>query len=696
MEKTYFLNDNPPPVGMSVYPRRSAAKICLGYATAGWLWILLSDNAVALVTNDMETMVAINSIKGSLFVLVTAAILYFLVYAQLRQVEKSQLLYIQSVQELEGTHEALTASDEELRQQFDELTLKTNVIEEKDQEMWSLFENMHDAFAVYEMILDDRGIPVDFRFLLANPAYEILIGVAKKDLVHHRILEIFPTLENSFIEACANVAMTGNTSKLSFYSTLLKKYLSISLYSPREGQFAMVAMDITDEKMHAQTVERLAYYDRLTGLPNRVKLIDVLNLEFGTGTASEPCGALLYIDMDDLKLVNDSYGHSYGDAMIITAAMNLVSIAETNSFVARVGGDEFVVLIPGLTDLEQVKRMASEFVETLSSEYEAKDLRFHASASIGIVMYPRDGATTEEILRNADTALYEAKKSGKRCWRFFRQSMQETAYGNMLLINGLRNALINQELEVHFQPQISVKSGAITAFEALLRWHSPQYGKVSPAQFIPLAEKSHLIEAIGAWTMKEACMFSHSLVDNGYPDIRIAVNVSPRQLAAADFIGVVRSSFEEAEMTAENLEIEITENVFIESMDECVHKLNELRGLGVHLSLDDFGTGYSSLTYLRSLPVQTLKIDKSFIDLLSNDKEGAALIASIIDMAHVLGLIVVAEGVETPQQLERLILCDCDTIQGYLVSPALPAAAAMGFLREWKGSANLRTEGLNG
>jgi diguanylate cyclase (GGDEF)-like protein len=476
---------------------------------------------------------------------------------------------------------------------------------------------------------------------------------------------------------------------MSVFSKVLNKYLSISIYSPRKGQFAILASDVTDEIMHAQTVERLAYYDRLTGLPNRIKLTEVLSRAFDSGTGVSPYGTLLYIDMDDLKLVNDSYGHSYGDAMIIIAAMYLVSMAVPDSIVARVGGDEFIVLIPGMTDSEKVEQIASEFVETLSRDYEVRDLRFHASASIGIVMYPRDGESAEEILRNADTALYEAKRSGKRCWRFFRQSMQETAYGNMQLINGLQNALINQELEVYFQPQMSLKSGKLTGFEALLRWNSPNHGDISPALFIPLIEKSLLIETIGAWTMKEACKFARALADNGYPEIRVAVNVSPRQLKAADFISIVRDSCKESDLMPANLEIEITENTFIESMEECVHKLDELRAMGVHLSLDDFGTGYSSLTYLRSLPVQTLKIDKSFIDLLSKDKAVSELIASIIDMAHVLGLVVVAEGVETQEQMQRLIQCGCDTIQGYIVSRAVPAAAALKYLRTGNGSVRL-------
>ena len=427
----------------------------------------------------------------------------------------------------------------------------------------------------------------------------------------------------------------------------------------------------------AQNVERLAYHDQLTGLPNRERIIEFLKSELLAAAAANTSGAVLYIDMDDLKLVNDSYGHSYGDSMIITAAMHLVSLAPLGATVARVGGDEFIVLLPAMDETQRVEKLAAEIVDTLSREYEIRDLQFHASASIGIAMYPQDGRTTEEILRNADTALNEAKRLGKHCWRFFHKSLQETAYGNMQLINGLQSALTNRELSLHFQPQLSLKSGEAIAFEALLRWHSALHGDVSPGRFIPLVERSHLIETIGAWTLREAAVFSRTLISLGHPDVRVAVNVSPRQLKARDFLQVVRDSFTEQELAAGRLEIEITEGVFIESMEECVSVLNDLRALGVHLSLDDFGTGYSSLTYLRSLPVQTVKIDKTFIDLVTTDSTRLALLASIINMAHVLGLAVVAEGVETAEQLDRLLDCGCDTIQGYLVQRPAPAAAAL-------------------
>lgn len=666
------------PVGISMNPYRMAVKISLGYAIVSLVWIFLSDKIVPRLSTDVETMVLINSMKGAMFVCVTALILFALVYSQLQRIHKTHSRYMQSVGELEHAHAALRESEEHLRRQYGELEAKTAQILEKDREMWVLFENMHDAFAINELLFDECGKPVDYRILSVNPAFERLTGLAGPQLVGHTARELFPGLGDDYMQACAAAATTGKTRKMNLLVAALSKYVAVSLYSPRPGLFAMVASDITDETMHARTVERLAYFDALTGLPNRIRLTEELSGALSAGDEAQ--GALFYFDMDDLKLVNESYGHSYGDAMIVTAAARLSEAAGPGRFVARVGGDEFVVLFPGVSDPEKVEQAADAYIESLSREYTVKEIGFHASASIGIVLYPQDGANVEALLRNADAALYEAKRAGKRRWRFFHPVMQETAYGNMQLINGLRSAIANREMEVHYQPQVSLRDGRVEAFEALLRWHSPLHGSVSPAQFIPLAEQSNLIEGIGFWTLQQAAEFSRRLAAAGHPGVRVAVNISPRQLAAAKFIEQIRHSFDGTDMKAGRLEIEITENVLIESLEDSVQKLDTLRGLGIHLSLDDFGTGYSSLTYLCSLPVQTLKIDKSFIGKISLEEERPDLIASIIDMAHALGLTVVAEGVETAEQLDRLRRCRCDTIQGFFISRAIPADQAMALL----------------
>jgi diguanylate cyclase (GGDEF)-like protein/PAS domain S-box-containing protein len=422
---------------------------------------------------------------------------------------------------------------------------------------------MHDAFALHEIICDEKGKAVDYKFIAVNPAYERMMGMRSDQLLGRQVLELFPDIGQRWIALCGEVALHGDRRNIRQYSKVIDRHLSMSLYSPVVGRFAILAMDITDEKQHAQTVERLAYYDVLTGLPNRAHLTNVLRRELEEQTAVLCCGALLYIDMDDLKMVNDSYGHSYGDAILITAAMHMVSLADPGSLVARVGGDEFIIWIPGAKEQAPIETFAKELVDTLSREYEVREIAFHSSASIGIAIFPQHGRNTEEILKNADIALYEAKRGGKRCWRFFEQSMQDAAYEQMQLLNGLRNAIGNNELSVHYQPQIAMGDFQVVAFEALLRWRSPKHGNVSPALFIPLAEKNHLINEIGAWIMRESCWFCRRMIDVGHSQVRVAVNVSPRQLVAADFIEIVQIAMDQAQIEPRHLEVEITESVFI-------------------------------------------------------------------------------------------------------------------------------------
>ena len=543
---------------------RSAAKIAVGYAVVSWIYILVSDRLVALLTQDVSTLVLINSAKGSVFVIVTALGLYALSHSQLGKMAELYERYVRGAQKLESAYEEIAANDEELRAQF-------NLLEEQNKQL-------------------------------------------------------------------------------------------------------------ADQK---QEIERLAYSDQLTGLPNKTKLLDLLRGELERPDGTPAVGTLFFIDMDDLKMVNDTFGHSYGDAMIITASTLLVGVMAQfvgPSYISRIGGDEFIVMIPGLSDRTAIERMASEVVANLSREYEVKEASFHASASVGIALYPENGSTVEELLKNADAALYDAKRQGKGCWKFYHPALQQAVYERIVMANHLRHAIEANELYVVYQPQQNLATGEIVAFEALLRWRSAHHGNVSPAQFIPIAEKSGLIEMLGEWVLRQSCRFSKRLVEAGHADVRVAVNVSSQQLAADDFLEKVKNTISAEEASCNQIEIEITESVLLEPMEENIEKLRSLHACGIGLALDDFGTGYSSLTYLRKLPVDVVKIDKSFIDSIADESAQVALVASVIQMAHVLGLKVVAEGVETLEQRNALCQCGCDILQGYLLSRPLPEDEALWLL----------------
>ncbi len=429
-----------------------------------------------------------------------------------------------------------------------------------------------------------------------------------------------------------------------------------------------------------EVIRQMAYFDSLTGLPNRRHLHEWLDIEIAQARRGDSTGLLLFIDLDDLKMVNDTFGHTCGDEIIVAASRNIVASVGEEAFVSRVGGDEFIVILPGQSS-SRIGEIAERIIATLGETHEIYGTYFHMTASIGISSYPDDGESAEELIKNADNAMYAAKGEGKNCWRVYTKEMQLAAYEEMRLTGSLRGALERGELYLCYQPQF-LASGSVFGFEALLRWDSAELGSVSPRQFIPLAEKSGLIHSIGQWVLREACLFARRLTDQGWDGIRIAVNISSKQLAVDNFDAIVQRIIQDAGIEPPQLELEITESVLVTSPEDAIQKLTGLKALGVRLSLDDFGTDYSSLTYLRNLPVETLKIDKTFVDMITTDINAAKIIGSIIHMAHALGIAVVAEGVETEQQLAYLRENGCDRIQGFIFSKPLVEPEAVRYLAE--------------
>jgi len=418
-------------------------------------------------------------------------------------------------------------------------------------------------------------------------------------------------------------------------------------------------------------IEYIAYQDILTGLPNRASFKVRLDVEMDKVRLAENSGFLMFIDIDDLKTVNDTYGHASGDDVILEAAKR-ISASSKGAFVARLGGDEFVILKTGETNRKRIGQIAERILTTLSTDYGVGEGGMHLTSSIGIAVYPEDGTNAVEILKNADNAMYAAKKAGKNCWRFYEAKMQTDTYERMVLKNSLRHAIERNELSLYYQPQVDTMKEVIVGFEALLRWNSLEHGSVPPNQFISLAEQSGLILPIGKWVLREACCFVKKLEDSGFENFKVSVNVSPRQLADVEFEAIVQESISIANIQPSQLQIEITESGLLGCVEECIQKLLKIQAMGVSISLDDFGTGFSSLTYLRQLPVSELKIDKSFIDSILDGSEKETLIYSVINMAHALNLNVVAEGVEAREQFEYLRLRGCDKIQGYFFSRPLP------------------------
>ena len=443
-------------------------------------------------------------------------------------------------------------------------------------------------------------------------------------------------------------------------------------------QFADLASVLLERVQAQEVIRHMAFHDSLTGLPNRAGLQEKLREELILNNEGKK-GALFFIDMDDLKAINDNFGHSSGDHVIITAGNILCRVLGKEAFVSRLGGDEFIALVPGLGRSE-AGSVAEQVIRELGCEYAVAGRKVHLSASLGVVLYPEDGETAEELLKRSDSAMYAAKRAGRNCWRFYETALSDEAYERMALTNSLRRALENKELFLQYQPQLDFASGRVSGFEALLRWRSEEHGFVSPAKFIPIAEECGLILPIGAWVLGEAARFAKRLEARGFGAVHVAVNISPKQLLAADFVEQVQEVLIREEVAMEQIVLEVTEGIMIESMEESIGKLWELRKMGLLLALDDFGTGYSSLTYLKHLPVNILKMDKSFINVEEMEGTQEEMIASIISLGHTLGMALVAEGVETEVQKEVLKRRGCDCLQGYIFSRPVDAEEALKFL----------------
>lgn len=439
----------------------------------------------------------------------------------------------------------------------------------------------------------------------------------------------------------------------------------------------------------AAKLEHMANHDPLTSLPNRKLFFDRLRHSLRRAEREGKLLAVLYIDLDQFKQINDSFGHAIGDEVLKELAVRLEKQIRDEDTIARLGGDEFAVVMESLKEAEStmhcVQRLNSVFDEPVT----VQDLSFVLSASIGISLYPQDGTDAHTLLRNADTAMFKAKEAGRGTFQFYVEDMTRNAVERARLEADLRDALErNEQLEVHYQPQIGLRDGRIVGFEALLRWQHPELGMLPPNQFIPLAEDSGLILPLGEWVLRTACRQVTQWQAEGIETGFVAVNISARQLADYSLLDVVSKVLRETGCRPEWLELELTESSIMTNIQKAVSVMNGLRELGVQLAIDDFGTGYSSLAYLRKLPIAKLKIDQSFIENVSEDGDDVAIVRAVTALGKTLNLKVIAEGVETGEQEALLRTEGCDDVQGFYYSRALPAAEAIVFLQRQERASN--------
>jgi len=458
------------------------------------------------------------------------------------------------------------------------------------------------------------------------------------------------------------------------------KWLSISVIRDEAGTIQNYVANFTDistSKEAADRLAQLAYHDPLTHLPNRLALDAQLTQALRICEREGRQLALMLIDLDNFKNINDSLGHHIGDELLKGVALRLRECVRSSDLVARLGGDEFVVVLPEIDGPLTAARVASKIQSNLAECYVVADHVLYATPSIGISLYPGDGPDGITLLRNADSAMYHAKNSGRNNHQFYTARMNETAGERLQMENALRQAIssispASNEFSLHYQPQVDARTGRVVALEALLRWNSPTFGSVPPTRFIGIAEDTGLIQPLGDWVIWETCRQVQEMKSLGIHGIRVAINVSAQQLRNENLIQMVRGALACYELAPGEIELEVTENTAMHNPEVTLSILDQLADMGIQLAIDDFGTGYSSLAYLKHLPINRLKLDRSFVNDIETDANDAAICAATIALGHNLGLELVAEGVETEAQSEYLTRLGCDCLQGYLFSRPQP------------------------
>lgn len=676
---------------------------------------------------------------------------------------------------------------------------QSDLLLKASEEKWRmLFTNMPTGFALHEVICDENGVPIDYRWLEVNPEFEKMLGLKAENIIGHTVLEILPDTEQYWITTFGKVALSREAVSYENYSQEFGKWFQVRAFSPKHMQFAVMVTDITELKkadmetriaatafesregmlitdaevnilrvnsaftnitgyaaeevigknprilssgrqnkaFYAQMwgslntrgmwegeiwnrrkngeiypewlnitavrdengattnyvasmsditarknaeeeVYRLAFYDPLTNLANRRLLLDRLQRALAYSSRTRQYGALLFIDLDNFKVINDTLGHTHGDELLREVARRLSSCVREGDTVARLGGDEFVVMLENLQGhtfeaSEQAKNVADKVMESIRRVYELGKNGSYCTPSVGIALFSGHEQTSDEILQQADIAMYEAKKAGRNTVRFFDHAMQAAISARATLEGELRAAFEHQQFELYYQVQ-KTHTGKTVGAETLIRWNHPSRGMVPPGDFIPVLEESGLIIPVGAWIVDTACAQLKAWERNpGGTSLTLSVNVSANQFHQQEFVQLVRDAVGRHEINPGRLKLELTESIVLEDIESTVRVMNQLSDIGVHLSLDDFGTGYSSLQYLKHLPLDQLKIDQSFVNDITTDLSDLAIVRTIVAVSESLGLDIIAEGVETEEQKKLLFRSGCNHFQGYLYGRPMP------------------------
>lgn len=558
---------------------------------------------------------------------------------------------------------------------------------------------LSDQLHFVEQLIDTIPGPISYkdeqgRYLGCNTAFEEMVGKTREQLLgrtvhsatYRAVADKLQAADQRLIENPGIEISEGRIPHID--GTVRDMMLYKATFNNADGAvggLVTVMLDISERKRMEQRVWHEANYDALTGLPNRRLFRDRLSEEIKRSRRSGRSLALLLIDLDRFKEVNDTLGHDAGDKLLIEAAKRISSCLRESDNVARPGGDEFMVILPEITDPTRIGQVAQNVIEALLRPFQLNSHPAYVSASIGVALFPDDAGDMDTLLSYADQAMYAAKEQGRSCFSYFTPSLQERSRQRLELANELRGALAANQLEVYFQPIVELATGKVLKAEALLRWKHPTLGMIPPDRFIPIAEEVGLIHSIGDWVFHQAAQAAKRWQGFGTDGIQVAVNKSPRQLVNGRTQEKWADYLREIDLPPSLISIEITEGLLMDGRLEVASKLLQFRDIGIQVSLDDFGTGYSAMSYLKKFDIDYLKIDKSFVRDMTTDPSDRAIAEAIIVMAHKLGLRVIAEGVETAEQRDLLAAADCDFAQGYLFARPMPLGEFEVFLKEAAG-----------